>query len=188
MAPSVQKITGTGRPLLDKSKPVARRGRKATGQTTGLIAGPPKEGVAITLRDRWSSSRGRRPHPCPTGGGSWLPGWPWLESSLRQILPRPACSTQAGPLPPRTPMEPHSPISRPIASTTGPRLRRARAEPSLRSHPPPRPRRRVKRSARGSLVSPRASPTPSQSSLWIWGAARAGARPGRPAPRQSISP
>ena len=32
------------RPLPDKSKPVARRGRKATGQASGLIAELPKEG------------------------------------------------------------------------------------------------------------------------------------------------
>src|SRR5216683_106491 len=33
-----------GRPLPDKGKPVARRGRKAMGQATGLIAGLPKRG------------------------------------------------------------------------------------------------------------------------------------------------
>src|SRR3989442_10557949 len=33
-----------GRPLLDKGKPVARRGRKAAGQARGLTAGLPKEG------------------------------------------------------------------------------------------------------------------------------------------------
>ena len=32
------------RPLPDKGKPVARRGRKATGQASGLIAELPKEG------------------------------------------------------------------------------------------------------------------------------------------------
>src|SRR2546425_3739183 len=37
-----------GRPLPDKGKPVARRGRKATGQAEGLTAGLPKEGDAAS--------------------------------------------------------------------------------------------------------------------------------------------
>ena len=39
------------RPLPDKGKPVARRGRKATGQAMGLRAGLPKEGRPRTPRE-----------------------------------------------------------------------------------------------------------------------------------------
>src|SRR5712691_8846928 len=57
LAPPVQNPTPQGRPLLDNGKPAVRRGRKATGQATNLIAGLPKEGVGHPREHWWSPQK-----------------------------------------------------------------------------------------------------------------------------------
>ena len=116
-----KKFCTQGRPLLDKGKPVARRGRKATGQTASLIAELPKEG-GDHPPGHGGLPRGRS-HSCSNGGGSWVLVWPWLQFSVQRIRRAPECLTLRGPLPRRKAMGAPSRTSGPIASTTRPRPR-----------------------------------------------------------------
>src|SRR5207245_10379808 len=107
--------------VLEEGKPIARRGRKATGQTASLIAELPKEGGARPP-GHGGLPRGRS-HSCSNGGGSWVLVWPWLQFSVQRIRRAPECLTLRGPLPRRKAMGAPSRTSGPIASTTRPRPR-----------------------------------------------------------------
>src|SRR5216684_831358 len=74
----------TGRPLLVKGKPAARRGRKTTGQAPGLIAGLPKEG--------WQSPPGSMV-VSPNGGDDHV-----FENASRRRLHRGRPSPRRSPL------------------------------------------------------------------------------------------
>ena len=135
-----------GRPLLDKGKPAARRGRKATGQAASLTAGLPKEGWPTPPRTLVVSPEGRD-HTCfgqrERPSISYNSAFSWAESSSEPPRLVRGSSMPPGLLPRRIPTEALSRIWRPIASTTDP-LNPVRARRFLRLHPRRRTPRPIK--------------------------------------------
>src|SRR5713101_2959968 len=86
LAPPVHKRIRQGRPLLDKGKPAARRGRKATGQAASLIAGLPKEGGAHPREHWWSPRKEETPNVLESAG----------RRHVRRVRPSPGRSPLGG--------------------------------------------------------------------------------------------
>src|SRR2546430_7028167 len=147
MAPPPPQGRERGSPLLEKGKPAARRGRKATGQAASLTAGLPKEGWPTPPRTLVVSPEGRD-HTCfgqrERPSISYRSAFSWAESSSEPPRLVRGSSMPPGLLPRRIPTEALSRIWRPIASTTDP-LNRVRERRFLRLHPRRRTPRPIKR-------------------------------------------